>query len=88
VLHGEQFAFDEAGGQRCTIHLDQGPILSRAARVDGACDELFAGTRLAKNQHGQFNDESLRFCAARLWRRAAPASLRAHPRTASTDGLV
>src|SRR5271163_909198 len=52
LLMAKQFAFDEAGGQRRAIDLDQGLGLSRAARVDCPRDQFFAGSRLAENQHG------------------------------------
>ena len=48
----EEFAFQQPGGDRRAIHLDEGAVASPAQVVDGARDEFLAGARLALDQHG------------------------------------
>ena len=47
----EQFAFDEAGGKRGAIDLDQRLVGPPACRMDRARDEFLATTALARDQH-------------------------------------
>src|SRR5262249_20332606 len=47
----EQLALDQPGGQRRTVHLDERPRLTPAARVNGPGDELLAGAGFAEDEH-------------------------------------
>jgi hypothetical protein len=47
----EKFAFNEVRRQCGTIHFYQGPILTHAQAVNGACHQFLAGSGFAENQN-------------------------------------
>src|SRR5262249_20341598 len=51
LLVSEEFAFDQAGRQGCTVHSDEGTRSPAAVRVCRACEELLAGAGLAEEEH-------------------------------------
>ena len=52
LLMSEEFAFEQGFGDCGAVDGDKGPFVSRAALVDGACDNFFAGAALSADQHG------------------------------------
>ena len=48
----EEFAFDQVFGQGGAIDANEGVVLARAVEVDGARDQLLAGTGFATHQYG------------------------------------
>ena len=48
----EQLALDHALRDRAAVDLDERPVAARAALVHRPCDELLAGTGLAREEHG------------------------------------
>src|SRR5262249_23092301 len=53
ALVPEQLALDQGGRQRRAVQLHERPRLAQTELVNGAREELLAGTRLALNQHGR-----------------------------------
>ncbi len=51
-LMAKELAFEQAGGDGGAIQLDKGALAARAQPVDGARQQLLAGSRLALDQHG------------------------------------
>ena len=51
LLVSEQFAFEQAGGQRRRVHSDERALATRTEVVDRARDQLLAGSRFAEDQH-------------------------------------
>ena len=51
LLVSEQFALEQAGGQRRRVHPDERPLAPRTEVVDRARDQLLAGARFAEDQH-------------------------------------
>src|SRR5690606_35942553 len=53
ALHvAEELALEEIARDRGAVHADQRPLATRARVVDRARDQLLAGARLARDQHG------------------------------------
>src|SRR5690606_11853812 len=53
ALHvAEELALEEIARDRGAVHADQRPLAARARVVDRARDQLLAGARLARDQHG------------------------------------
>ena len=50
----EEFAFDQLGGHRGAVQGDERPAFARAALVQGARDQLFAGAGLAEDADARF----------------------------------
>ena len=48
----EEFAFEQRLRDCGAVDGDEGPFLSRAALMDGACDNFLAGAALSPDQHG------------------------------------
>src|SRR5207245_3255522 len=53
ALVAKKFRFEQAGGNGSAVDLDESAVAARAAIVDGACKEFFAGSRFAEEQHGR-----------------------------------
>src|SRR5262249_53940702 len=51
LLMAEQFAFQEALGERRAIKANKRPVPPRTAEVDSSRDQFLTGTALATNQH-------------------------------------
>jgi hypothetical protein len=47
----EEFALNQAGGNRCAVEFDKGPIPPRTQVVDCPGDQLFSGSRLTEDQY-------------------------------------
>ena len=52
LLMSEQFAFQEAGGNRRTIQFDKALLFAGAHVVDGTGNQFLPGSRFSENQHG------------------------------------
>src|SRR5262249_13916311 len=52
LLVAEQLALHQAGREGGAVDLDERLVPALAGRVDGACDQFFAGAGLPGNQHG------------------------------------
>jgi hypothetical protein len=50
-LVAEKLAFEQVRGDRCAVHLDEGPLPSFTLKVDAARDEFLTRTGFAFNQH-------------------------------------
>ena len=67
----EQLALDQVFRDGGAVHLDKHLVLAQALRVDGARHQLFAGARLAVNQHAPVGRRHQRdLLAQRLHRNA------------------
>ena len=51
LLVSEQFAFEKPGGDGGTVHLDEGPLATRAEIMDGARDQFLAGAGFTQNEN-------------------------------------
>src|SRR5262245_35146219 len=51
-LVAEQLAFEEFGGQRGAIDLDERPLAARRALMDGTGDQFFPDAALSPNEDG------------------------------------
>ena len=69
----EQLRFDEALRQRRAAHLDERPLRPQRVVVDGLRDQLFAGARLAADEHGRVGSRDLRDLLVHEPHRAARA---------------
>ena len=47
----EEFAFQQPGWDRSTIHFNKAPVLAAAHTVERACDKLFASARLPEDEN-------------------------------------
>jgi hypothetical protein len=52
ALVSEQLALDQGLGKRSAVDPDEGTCAARAAVMDGAREQLFAGAGLAEQEHG------------------------------------
>ncbi len=52
LLVSEEFAFEQRLRDCSAVDGDEGPFVSRATLMDGACDNFFAGAALSPDQHG------------------------------------
>src|SRR5437867_1371005 len=85
----EQFAFDQRGYQRTTVHRDERFVAKRPGAVNSMRDHLLPGAALAQNQHGVnalgcFHNKAIQF--VHLWRtpnNVAEASIRLYQFTQS-----
>ena len=52
LLVAEEFALEQAGGNRGAVQLDKGALAARAEAMNGARQQFLAGSGLALDEHG------------------------------------
>src|SRR5207245_1727052 len=82
ALVAKKFRFEQAGGNGSAVDLDESAVAARAAIVDGACKEFFAGSRFAEEQHGRSRGSG----EFHLREGAFPSGARGSPR--SSNGRI